>query len=119
MPFSVIPSRFRTYDGFPDRISHCNSEYSFPHQLRTPSQPFLFVFVRLVIQYKGICVFGKLCNFCRYFMSILQVMGGKLRKNKYDVDSDFHPLTQKNWFLIVLPFTCSLPFQGQRSNPGP
>lgn len=47
MPFSVIPSRLRTYDDFPDRISHCNSEHSFQHQLRTLSQPFLFVFVWL------------------------------------------------------------------------
>lgn len=45
MPFSVIPSRFRTYDGFPDRISHCNSEHSFQHQLRTPSQPLSVCFL--------------------------------------------------------------------------
>lgn len=28
-------------------------------------------------------------------MSVLQVTGGKLRKNEYGVDADFHPLTQK------------------------
>lgn len=73
MSFSVISSRLRTYDDFPDRISHCNSEHSFQHQLSTLSQPFLFVFVRHAIQYKGVCVCGKPCSFCRYFVSILQV----------------------------------------------
>lgn len=78
MQFGLILIRFRKHDDVADQISHYNSEYRFQYQLRTLNQIFPFASVWLVIQYKGICVFGKLCSFHRHFVSILQVTDCKL-----------------------------------------